>query len=177
MLLFLQPNPKSTIIVYSLLLQELLCISMLNILLQHEKTLETMDNHVVDLLEHLVSTCGHLLCRKYSRQSIESPSVELTRLTNNVCFEIGIKSISCILHFVEHLHDLPRYVLHHIYRDYDIPMIVIKILRESPWKVGEWEYVSDKWKETAFTSVVNPTEIEVTVVTKSLERVFRIDFI
>lgn len=101
-LLNLEPNPESTILAYTILYHEAVCITLLELTMFHTNTCEVLDDSAADLLDYLAGNVTQLLSLSY-KESIgkESAREELMRQRQNLAFDIGIRSLTIIRFLTE----------------------------------------------------------------------------
>lgn len=146
-LLKLEPNPESTIVAYSVLYHEAVCVALLELVMFHSSCCETLDDSAADLLEYLSGTLSQLLLVKQTDGNAkESSTEEIMRLQQNLSFEIGIRSLAIVRYLAENMNNLPVFVTTGLYSTYDFPMILAQLLTVTPWICGSRIYSGGQWK-------------------------------
>ncbi|KAL3288444.1 hypothetical protein HHI36_002889 [Cryptolaemus montrouzieri] len=156
-LLKMQPYPESTMIAYSILYHEAVCVTLLELVTFHGSCCEAMEDSALDLLDYTCGLASRLLSVKYQEMNTkESAKQELGRQRDNLDFDIGIKSLSIIRYICESMERLPLSVCSNIYTQHDIPTLFIEILRNKPWIKEDKQYSTGKWIQWDGEAVCNP---------------------
>ncbi|XP_045460692.1 zinc finger MYND domain-containing protein 10 [Harmonia axyridis] len=156
-LLKMMPYPESTMIAYSVLYHEAVCVSLLELATYHSSFCEAMEDDALELLDYCTGNVSLLLSIEYREpKTKESPKEELDRQRDNLIFDIGMKCLSIIRYLCETMERLPLSVCSSIYTKYDIPTLFIEILRRKPWIEGNKQYASGKWRDWDGEAVCPP---------------------
>ncbi|XP_044746819.1 zinc finger MYND domain-containing protein 10 [Coccinella septempunctata] len=147
-LLKMDPYPESTMVAYSVLYHEAVCVSLLELVTFHSNCCEALEDNALELLDYCCGNASRLLSVEFREAPTrESPKEELDRQRDNLVFDIGIKCLSIIRYLCETMDRLPLAICSSIYTQYDIPTLFIEILRKKPWIKGDKYFVSGKWRE------------------------------
>ncbi|CAG9858510.1 unnamed protein product [Phyllotreta striolata] len=147
-LMKLEPQPETTIVAYSIMYHEAVCVSLLELVLFHPNCCEALDDAASDLLEYSCSNVSQLLVVEYKEQELhEKSEKEISRQKNNLVFEIGMKSLTLVRYISENLDSLPVGVKSKIFGDYDVPILFTEILTKAPWIRGDKIYSGGKWRD------------------------------
>ncbi|KAK9892225.1 hypothetical protein WA026_019027 [Henosepilachna vigintioctopunctata] len=123
----------------------------------HPSSCEAMEDAALDLLDYSTGMVSQLLSVKYQEMtSKESATQELVRQKDNLIFDIGIKSLSIIRYIAESMERLPLSICSNIYGQYDIPILLIELLRSKPWVKNDQQYAFGKWKDWDGEVVCHP---------------------
>lgn len=146
-LIKIEPNPESTMIAYSILYHEAVCVALLELVMFHSSCCETLEDSAADLLEYLSGTVSQLLIVKQTDGNIKEDNIEeILRLQKNLTFEIGIRSLSVIRYLTENMNNLPLFVTTALYNTYDVPVLFSQIMTNSPWISNGKIYSGGQWK-------------------------------
>lgn len=162
-LLQLEPQPESTMIAYSILYHEAICVSLLELVTYHANCCESMEDLALDLLDYCCGTVSQLFSIKYLDYNgkKETATQELNRQRDNLSFDVGIRSLSIIRYLCENMERLYVGLCSSIYIKYDIPILFIEILKLKPWiRNHNEQYISGNWKPWD-QEVLCPSEAQV----------------
>ncbi|KAG5891672.1 hypothetical protein JTB14_020090 [Gonioctena quinquepunctata] len=71
---------------------------------------------------------------------------EITRQKTNLCFDIGIRSLSIARYISENLEGLPLNIRSKMYAEYDVPVLFTQIILAAPWAKDGKVYTGGSWK-------------------------------
>lgn len=93
----MEPNPESTFVAYSILYHEAVCVALLELVMYHSDSAESLSDFSVDLLDYACGLAAHLLVVGVGEASKgETAKDELQRQQNELAFDLGIRALTII---------------------------------------------------------------------------------
>lgn len=98
------PDPENTFVAYSVLFHEATCVALLELVLYHPSSSESLGDYAADLLSYAYDSVAQLLVIKHSEVQVGEEAVaEILRQRNDLAFEIGIRSLTIIRYIAENV--------------------------------------------------------------------------
>ncbi|XP_058804033.1 zinc finger MYND domain-containing protein 10 [Phymastichus coffea] len=156
-LMELDEKPANTFILFSVFYHEELAISILENILYHSDSVETMDDSIVDLIDYAAHYITLLLYSKNEKPCIDKKTCleEMAEKRIEIDFDIGMRSISILRYLAEFADQLPLCALSRMLAANDIPYLLAQLIEYQPWKKinkkgeimiynGKWHKLDDK---------------------------------
>ncbi|KOC69534.1 Zinc finger MYND domain-containing protein 10, partial [Habropoda laboriosa] len=156
LLIEMNAEPKNTFMLFIIFYHEDIAISLLENVLFHSESAETMNDSVLDLVDYAV---------KYASFLFDAPDIEIyENVTNpNSCleeifekkkeieFDISMRCISILRYLAEFADNLPLSVLSRLLSTHDVPYLLVQLIEKQPWKKenteGENMIYNGSWKK------------------------------
>lgn len=101
------PEPENTFVAYSILFHEATSIALLELVLFHPNTSESLGDYAADLLSYAYDAVTQLLVIEHSVIEVnEKSQKELIRQRDDLSFEIGIRCLTIIRYLAENVERL-----------------------------------------------------------------------
>ncbi|KAG7205046.1 hypothetical protein KM043_005427 [Ampulex compressa] len=148
-------EPENTFMIFSVFYHEDVAVSLLENVLFHCDSAESMDDSVLDLVDYAVKYAALLLDTKVVEiyENIKDPNScleEILEKKKELEFDIGMRSISILRYLAEFLDSLPLSVLSRMLATHDIPYLLVQLIENKPWKKedaeGEIMIYNGSWK-------------------------------
>ncbi|KAF7998212.1 hypothetical protein HCN44_009610 [Aphidius gifuensis] len=134
-------QPTNTFMLYSVFYHENISISLLENILYHCDSVESLDDSALDLVDYAVDYITRLVFQKKDKSTESSKNIEdiscleeLSQKKMEIEFDIGIKCISIIGYFARFLDNLPLSILKRILKTHDVPYLFCQLIENKPWK-------------------------------------------
>lgn len=134
-------QPTNTFMLYSVLYHENISVSLLENILYHCDSVESLDDSALDLVDYAVDYITRLVFQKKDKLTESSKNIEeiscleeLSQKKMEIEFDIGIKCISIIGYFARFLDNLPLSILKRILKTHDVPYLFCQLIEIKPWK-------------------------------------------
>ncbi|KAM0737414.1 Zinc finger MYND domain-containing protein 10 [Formica fusca] len=158
LLIDLNGEPPNTFMMFSVLYHEVIVISLLENILFHCESAQTIDNMVIDLIDYAVEHITILFDEKtfeiYERFEIKDPNSCLEEILEKLKvfeFDIGMRCISILHYLIEFLDSLPLCAVSRMLATHDIPYLFAQLIETQPWKKqdedGETLMYDGSWKK------------------------------
>lgn len=141
----LSKNLTASFFVYTVLYHEINSISLLEIVLYHENSCESLGDNVIDLIDYTVHGITQLIALMHSGYNEKSKTVStgkkcpaedmelVMRQSNDIEFNIGIKSITILSYLSDKLPSLPISAARRMMQTHDLPCLLSEILSLRPY--------------------------------------------
>lgn len=135
----------ATFFIYTVLYHEINAISLLEMVLYHENSCESLGDYVIDLIDYSVQSITQLLKLVHSGYNDKlksvltenrSPAEDLEIVieqSNDIAFNIGIKSITILSYLSDKLPSLPLSAARRMMQTHDLPCLLSEILSLRPY--------------------------------------------
>ncbi|XP_020278605.1 zinc finger MYND domain-containing protein 10 isoform X2 [Pseudomyrmex gracilis] len=159
LLIDLDNEPSNTFMLFSVFYHEVIAVSLLENVLFHCKSSDTMDDTIIDLIDYAVQCATVLLDEKtteiyegldakdFNNSSLE----EILKKHKILEFDIGMRCISILYYIIEFLESLPLYVVSRVLTTHDVPYLFVQLIEKQPWKKenenGEILTYDAKWQK------------------------------
>ena len=162
----------ATFFIYTVLYHEINAISLLEIVLYHENSCESLGDHVIDLIDYCVHGLTQLIPMLHSGYNEKpkiistqhsSPAEELVAQSNDIIFNIGIKSITILSYLSDKLSALPISAARRMMQTHDLPCLLSEILALRPYMrriKGFEKFIDDKWVSVTGSEILKVTKVE-----------------
>ncbi|XP_011159606.2 zinc finger MYND domain-containing protein 10 [Solenopsis invicta] len=174
LLIDLNGEPTNTFMLYSVFYHEVIAISLLENILFHSDSAQTLDDTVIDLIDYTVQRVTTLLDGKtseiYEKSEIRDTNScleEIVEKQRAFEFDIGMRCISILHYLIEILDSLPLCAVSRMLAIYDIPYLFAQLIENQPWKKqnedGEMLMYETSWRKikTSETGKINKREGQV----------------
>ncbi|XP_051174449.1 zinc finger MYND domain-containing protein 10 [Leptopilina boulardi] len=158
MLIEINEEPSNTFILFSVFYHEELAVSLLENVLYHSETIETIDDCILDLIDYAINNITHLLFGKKQELEINDRTSsclqELLEKWSELEFDIGIKCISILRYLSEFANNLPLCALSRMLCTHDLPYLLCQLIESKPWTKlinGEKFCYDGKWEKVNFS--------------------------
>ncbi|XP_066590949.1 zinc finger MYND domain-containing protein 10 isoform X2 [Prorops nasuta] len=148
---------KNTFLLFSVFYHENIAISLLENVLFHSDSVETMDDTVLDLIDYAVKYIISILDIKnveiHERSNYPKSSCmdEILEKKKELEFDIGIRCISILRYLIEFSDNLSICVLSRMLTTHDVPYLFIQLIEIQPWKRtnenGDKMIYNAKWEK------------------------------
>ncbi|XP_071447066.1 zinc finger MYND domain-containing protein 10 [Hetaerina americana] len=156
-LLAMHPDPKNTFIPFSILFHEATAVALLETLLYHEESCESLGDSAIDLIDYCVGAVTFCISRKDiigdTNDTINMTSGHyLKREEQRLKFDIGIRSITILRCLAEYLDSLMPTVARRMYELHDLPILFVELINNPPWLAKDSSnedkiYTDGKWQD------------------------------
>lgn len=165
-------NPKASFLLYTVLYHEVTAISLLEIILYHQNSCESLDDINVDLIDYCMHSCTQLIglinsgYNQNDEKDLlkESTSEEWDRQYKEMVFQIGLKCIPVLTHLIDSVDVLPLGAQTRLVKTHDMPCIFSELLQLRPWmrkgKDGFEKYREGKWENFKGDQILKLTKVE-----------------
>ncbi|KAI4468940.1 zinc finger mynd domain containing protein 10 [Holotrichia oblita] len=144
-LLRLCPDPENTFVAYSILFHEATSVALLELVLYHPSSSESLGDYAADLLSYAYDAVAQLLVTKHSDEIGENGRTEILRQKDDLLFEIGIRCLTIIRYIAENVERLSYSIIDRILNIHDVPVLLIEILGHRPWIQDDKLYKGSRW--------------------------------
>lgn len=139
-------QPESSFQLYMVLFNEANLCNLLETILFHGSTCQSLDERAIDLADYCMRQIHWLLSRDPNQEpsdlgqlhstetTLDTPLVELERHNNVIRFQVGLKCLTILRYLTDNLEDLPLGVSTRMVITHDVPISLVSILEEEPWK-------------------------------------------
>ena len=139
-MLKIDPNPKATFFIYTVLYHEATVITLLEIVLYHQSCCDALGDASIDLIDYCVQAITNLIglvhMNHHETMDIydkESKMSELDRQQKDLEYKIGIKCITILNYIIDKLNILPISICNRLIKVHDVPCLLSEILHIKPW--------------------------------------------
>ncbi|XP_053954753.1 zinc finger MYND domain-containing protein 10 homolog [Anastrepha ludens] len=156
-LLEIDPNPRATFLIYTVLFHEAAVISLLDTSLFHVSACEALQDAAIDLVDYcalavaqvigLVSMGYH---ENQTRVDVDEAVLsELERQKRDLIYKIGMRCISILCYLAEHADAIPLSASRRMVVTHDVPWLMADLLQFRPWQrrtnKGIQRFIDEKW--------------------------------
>ncbi|XP_036151072.1 zinc finger MYND domain-containing protein 10 isoform X2 [Monomorium pharaonis] len=141
LLIDLNGEPTNTFMLFSVFYHEVIVISLLENILFHCESAQTLDDTVIDLIDYTVQRVMILLDGKtveiYERSEIKDANScleEIVEKQKAFEFDIAIRCISILHYLIQMLDSLPLCAVSRMLVVHDIPYLFVQLIENQPWK-------------------------------------------
>ncbi|XP_032689954.1 zinc finger MYND domain-containing protein 10 isoform X2 [Odontomachus brunneus] len=156
-LIDLNGEPSNTFMLFSVLYHEVVAASLLENILFHCESAQTLDDTVIDLIDYAVQHVTMLLDEK-SLEIYESLPIKTNSCLEEILeklkvfeFDIGMRCISILHYLIEFLDNLPLCAVSRMLAIHDIPYLFAQLIENQPWRKqnenGEILTYDANWKK------------------------------
>lgn len=166
LLIEINEEPLNTFILFSVFYHEELAVSLLENVLYHGETIETLDDCIIDLIDYAMNNISNLLfVKKHDSEIIDKNSCleELLEKCSELEFDIGIKCISILRYLAEFADNLPLCALSRMLCTHDFPYLLCQLIETKPWIKqinGEKLIYNGKWEKINFAEEEKICKVE-----------------
>ncbi|CAK9810143.1 Zinc finger MYND domain-containing protein 10 [Anthophora quadrimaculata] len=156
LLIEMNAEPKNTFMLFTIFYHEDIAISLLENVLFHCESVETMNDSVLDLVDYAVKYISLLFddsdIEIYENvRNSNSCLEEILDRKKEVEFDIGMRCISILRYLAEFADNLPLSVLSRLLSTHDVPYLLVQLIEREPWKKenteGESMIYNGSWKK------------------------------
>ncbi|SPP76163.1 zinc finger MYND domain-containing protein 10 homolog [Drosophila guanche] len=169
LLLEIDPNPKATFLIYTVMYHEAALVALLDMCLYHPSGCETLQESVLDLIDY----CGHAVSQVIGLVSMgyheneskvdvdEAVLTELERQKRNFIYKIGLRCISILNYLADNVSLFHLSATRRLLFSHDIPWLMVDVLCFRPWQrktsKGLQKFIDEKWTNVEDTAkIVKP---------------------
>ncbi|CAD6225380.1 GSCOCG00005649001-RA-CDS [Cotesia congregata] len=161
-LLELDEEPSNTFMLYSVLYHESIAVSLLENILYHSDSVESLEDPALDLIDYAVSCITEIIFPKEQDQGDsndikedQSCLEELLLKKKEIEFDVSIKCISIIGYLGSFADSLPLTTLKRLLSTHDVPYLFAQLIELRPWikivdgtrmiysTIGVWEKLKE----------------------------------
>jgi zinc finger MYND domain-containing protein 10 len=162
---------SATFFIYTVFYHELTVVSLLETVLFHENSCESLGEAVIDLIDYSVHGATQLIgiCHAgHHQQKAEEkvdlkPAEELEQQKNDILFGIGMKCITILSYLSDNIAKLSTSAARRLTQTHDVPCLLSEILSIRPWmrRVKSFEkFIDGKWKPVEGDEILKVVKIE-----------------
>lgn len=134
----LNGEPANTFMIYSIFYHENIVVSLMENILFHRDSLESLDDSALDLIDYTVNNITTFIIFVEETVNAEPPDTscigELLYKRKEIEFNIGMMSIAIIGYLASSVEQMPLSVLKRLLMTHDIPYIFTQLIEKRPWK-------------------------------------------
>lgn len=137
LLIKLYGEPSNTFLLFSVFYHEEMAVSLIENVLYHSDSVETMDDSIIDLIDYAVSYITMLLYSENAEPNDKSSSScleELEEKKRQIEFDIGMRCISILRYLAEFADNLPLCALSRMLTTNDVPYLLAQLIEMKPWR-------------------------------------------
>ncbi|KAL6255736.1 hypothetical protein P5V15_012980 [Pogonomyrmex californicus] len=141
LLINLNGEPTNTFMLFSVLYHEVIAVSLLENILFHCKSAQTIDDTVIDLIDYgiqyITTLVDGTILKIYERSEITDPNScleEIVEKQKTFEFDIGMRCISILHYLIEILDNLPLCAVSRMLATHDVPYLFVQLIENQPWK-------------------------------------------
>lgn len=149
-------NITATFFIYSVLYHELVVISLLETVLYHDNSCESLSEMVLDLIDYCVYAVTQLIAISHSgyhQKSIDpkkelKTTEELEDQRNELTFNVGMKAITILSYLSDKISSLSISAARRMTQTHDVPCLLSELLALRPWMrrlKGFEKFIDGKW--------------------------------
>jgi len=161
-------QPTSTIPMYMAIYHEVTLVNLLETLLYHQESVESIEEVCLDLLDYcyrkLVNVTKILRNNEKQANSSLNSLSELQRQSESLDFEISVKCVSILRYIIAALDRLPLSVSTRMMKTLNIPCLLVQLIQNPPWVKKEnnvvMKYFDGKWKKVLRPELMTMTKTE-----------------
>ncbi|KAG5347741.1 ZMY10 protein, partial [Acromyrmex charruanus] len=131
-------EPTNTFMLFSIFYHEVIAVSLLENILFHCESGQTLDDTVIDLIDYTVQHVTMLLDEKtlevYEIKNTDSCLEEIIEKQKAFEFDIGMRCISILHYLIEILDNLPLCAISRMLAIHDVPYLFVQLIENQPWK-------------------------------------------
>jgi hypothetical protein len=158
-------------LIYTILFHEVNAINLLEIVLYHENSCESLGDVVLDLIDYSVQGVTHLIGlmhASYNEKIVEASKEpkdreDLEVQQNDIAFNIGMKCITILSYLSDKVSVLSVSASRRMVTTHDLPCLLSELLSLRPWMRrlnGFQKYNDGKWETVAGDEVMRVTKTE-----------------
>ncbi|KYN04629.1 PREDICTED: zinc finger MYND domain-containing protein 10 [Cyphomyrmex costatus] len=130
-------EPTNTFMLFSIFYHEVIAVSLLENILFHCESAQTLDDTVIDLIDYTVQHVTMLLDGKtlqiYEIGDAKSCLEEIVEKQKAFEFDIGMRCISILHYLIEILDNLPLCAISRMLAIHDLPYLFAQLIESQPW--------------------------------------------
>jgi len=161
-------QPTSTIPMYMVIYHEVTLVNLLETLLYHQESVESIDEVCLDLLDYcyrkLVNATKVTKTNSMKQSCHLSSLGELQNQSENLDFEISVKCVSILRYIIAALDRLPLSVSTRMMKTLNIPCLLVQLIQNPPWVKKEnnviTKYFDGKWNKVLGPEALTMTKTE-----------------
>ncbi|XP_076295618.1 zinc finger MYND domain-containing protein 10-like [Lasioglossum baleicum] len=156
LLLSISSEPQNTFMLFTVFYHENLAVSLLENVLFHCESAETIDDSALDLVDYAL-VCIYGIVDPHSNEiyeNVKTPNLcieEILERKKELEFDIGIRCISILRYLAEFVDNLPLSVLSRLLSTHDVPYLLVQLIENRPWTKdnadGEKMIYDGSWKK------------------------------
>lgn len=162
---------SATFFIYTVLYHELIVISLLENVLYHESSCESLGELVIDLIDYCVNAVTQLigLCHSgFNERTSDSkeeilPVDEVKNQMNDILFNIGMKAITILSYLSDKISSLSVSSARRMTQTHDLPCLLSELLAIRPWmrRLKNFEkFIDAKWTLVEGDEILKVTKVE-----------------
>ncbi|CAL7944864.1 unnamed protein product [Xylocopa violacea] len=169
LLIEMNKEPKNSFMLYTIFYHEDIAVSLLENVLFHCESAETINDSIIDLVDYSVKSVSLLLDAPESEiyENIKNPNScleEIFEKKKELEFDIGMRCISILRYLAEFADNLPLCVLSRLLATHDVPYLLVELIEIHPWKKenvkGESMVYNSGWKKVKSSEEEKISKIE-----------------
>nr|XP_031838964.1 zinc finger MYND domain-containing protein 10 isoform X1 [Nomia melanderi] len=169
LLLNINSEPQNTFMLFTIFYHENMAVSLLENVLFHCESAETIDDTVLDLVDFAVKCVIELLDMQNIEiyENVKNPNScieEILERKKELEFDIGMRCISILRYLAEFADNLPLCVLSRMLSTHDVPLLLVQLIEDRPWTKenadGEYMIYNGSWKKMKSSEEGKVSKIE-----------------
>ncbi|XP_063983250.1 zinc finger MYND domain-containing protein 10 [Diachasmimorpha longicaudata] len=155
-------EPSNTFMMYSVFYHESIVVSLLENIVFHSDSVETLEDSALDLIDYTVSKVTDLIFSEKELQASLPENAtcleELIFKRGGMEFDIAMKSISILAYLAGFVEGLPLTVIKRLLSTHDVPYLMTILIEKRPWRkisregidvlyMSSWETIKDSEKD------------------------------
>lgn len=176
-----------TFTIYPILYHECTCINLLETVLYHSESAETLDDAVFDLTDYCLRLLNYFIVAgndddedvqdgsgdyvNKTAARVAAEKVDILKISATLKFGNCFKALSTLRYIIDNLESLGSGLISRLVVSFDLPMLLCELLVQKPWRRENWksgqtkEYdpASGKWKsmDPSARFILSQTEVQV----------------
>ncbi|XP_078052093.1 zinc finger MYND-type containing 10 [Augochlora pura] len=156
LLLQINSEPQNTFMFFTVLYHEDLAVSLLESVLFHCESTETIEDTALDLVDYAI-TCVYEIVSPLANEvyeNVKKPNScieEILERKKELKFDIGMRCISILRYLAEFSDNLPLSILSRMLSTHDVPYLLVDLIENRPWiktnDDGENMVYDGSWKK------------------------------
>ncbi|KAK0081213.1 hypothetical protein PV325_012561 [Microctonus aethiopoides] len=151
----LNGEPANTFMIYSIFYHENIAVSLMENILFHRDSLESLDDSALDLIDYAVNNITTSIIfveETVNAEPLDTSCIgELLYKRKEIEFNIGMMSVAIIGYLASSAEQMPLSVLKRLLMTHDIPYIFTQLIEKRPWKKknpeGEDMVYTSSWEK------------------------------
>ncbi|XP_061931922.1 zinc finger MYND domain-containing protein 10 isoform X2 [Apis cerana] len=169
LLIEMNEEPKNTFMLFTIFYHEDIAVSLLENVLFHCESAETLNDSILDLVDYAVKSVSLLIdvSNVEIYENVKDPNScleEIFEKKKEFEFDIGIRCISILRYLAEFADKLPLYVLSRLLTTHDVPYLLVELIEKHPWTKknteGENMTYNGGWRKTKLNEEEKISKIE-----------------
>nr|XP_033322793.1 zinc finger MYND domain-containing protein 10 isoform X1 [Megalopta genalis] len=156
LLLQINSEPQNTFMFFTILYHEDLAVSLLESVLFHCESTETIEDTALDLVDYAIACVYEIVSPLADEvyENVKKPNScieEILERKKELKFDIGMRCISILRYLAEFSDNLPLSILSRMLATHDVPYLLVDLIENRPWirenNDGENMVYDGSWKK------------------------------